>query len=198
MIIFMDGPNGSGKDYTIERIKKECERREWVFNTIAFKDIIEDPVLQASIRSRQEEKASTDDLMVLFETHLKYIDMIKNLDYGTDVTVVNRYCPSFYAFQYRYPETEDKAVAFSVVLELIQHYREHFFCYDAKYVNFTANSDVLLKRLLNRDNNVSITKQIKLQKFYDVFNETLGKLLPNVITTCSEDLDLSSLLTMGS
>lgn len=196
MIIFIDGPNGVGKDYTIERIQRLCVKKRLVFNTISFKDVIEDPVLRTSLRERQENNVSTNELLTLFDTHLKYIDMVKKLEYRSDVLVVNRFCPSFYVYQYMYPETADKAVPLSMVTELVKYYIKSFHRYDVKYVNLIAEPSVLLKRLANRDNGVNAEKHIKLQKFYEVFNNTFSKFFDDVIFSRSEELNILSLLNL--
>lgn len=196
MIIFIDGPNGSGKDYTIERIQNLCVKKRLVFNTISFKDVIEDPALRTSIRERQENNVSTNERMSLFDTHLKYIEMIKKLEYRSDVLVVNRYCPSFYVYQYRLPDAADKAVPLSMAIELTKHYVKSFRLHDAKYISLVAEPSVLLKRLTKRDGTVDSEKHIKLHKFYEMYNNTFSKFFDNMIFSRSEELNLLPLLNL--
>lgn len=179
MIIFLDGPNGSGKDYVIDRLKKTAVTLKKSFTTVSFKDTVDNTRLKATLYERKEETVNLSDVASIYNTHLKYIELILDLDTKHDIVVVNRYLPSFYVYQHRLPSNSIRA-PFTLVTELAKKYVDAFEDAKCAFIHLEDEGEILCARLLKRDKFVDIDKQKKLQDFYRDYNGSIARMFPNL------------------
>lgn len=193
MIVFLDGPNGAGKDYVIDRLRKTASTLKKTFTTVSFKDAVENVKLKNVLYERKEETINITGVSAIYSTHLKYIELILELDTKYDLVVVNRYVPSFYVYQHRFPDNDTKA-PFSLVTDLAKKYIEAFADCKCAFIHLDDVGEVLCARLLKRDKFVDIEKQKRLQEFYRDYNGTIARMFPNITIGPSGSIEPSKLI----
>jgi thymidylate kinase len=189
MLIFMDGPNGAGKDYLIGKMRNLFAKKRKKFDTISFKDVIQDAALKNTVYSRKEEEIGDKGAMDIYNTHFVYIDKIKELESKNDLVVVNRYVPSYYVYQYMLPEVANPSVTLDLVVELTKEYIDAFKFYDQISVHLREDSDVLIERILKRDKTADVEKHRKLQKYYEMYNDTIATMFSHLLIAKSEEVE---------
>lgn len=103
MIIFIDGPNGSGKDFAIDKISEEYGRRypKALVDVISIKTVMRDTT-ELLERFVQRKTYDFDDEVVeaTFQKHLDLLYLAERKCQDNHLLFVNRFIPSFWVYQF--------------------------------------------------------------------------------------------------
>lgn len=193
MIVFIDGANGTGKDYCIRMITREATRLQVPWSLTSIKDVIHNEEHKAELIKRNELGFTYDQIKQLYKDHLALVDRAIKLQ-AIDpkrIVIVNRFLPSFYVYQHKLMGGSKEAVSLTRVHSLLRAYQKKLKNVSYKIIHLNSDLETIIQRLKLRDgaDNVDIDKITKLHQYYVEYANSLGLLFNNTLVTSSDNFD---------